>query len=129
MKGQPSSQNFFNSKTIRDAIDKATSPLQKIIDETNPIEFEALKNNPVDLSDMRVEEPYQIEPIEAKLHVDEFIELTKQQNDYFKSQLNKFDKYVSDVKKEAWFSRRVSIASVFIALASLLVAVLTAIFK
>lgn len=88
-----------------------------------------MKNNPVDLSDMRVEEPYQIEPIEAKLHVDEFIELTKQQNDYFKSQLNKFDKYVSDAKKEAWFSRRVSIASVFIALASLLVAVLTAIFK
>ena len=33
MKGQPSSQNFFNSKTMRDAIDKATSPLQKIIDE------------------------------------------------------------------------------------------------
>lgn len=123
MKGQPSSQNFFNSKTIRDAIDKATSPLQKIIDEANPIEFEALKNNPVDLSDMRVEEPYQIEPIEAKLHVDEFIELTKQQNDYFKAQLNKFDKYVSDAKKEAWFSRKVSIASIAIALASLFVAI------
>lgn len=82
-----------------------------------------------ELDTFKAADPYEITPLDELLRIDELLNVLKEQARVLKAQNEAFKDYVADARKETWFSRRVSIASVFIALASLLVAVLTAIFK
>lgn len=82
-----------------------------------------------ELDTFKAADTYEITPLDELLRIDELLNVLKEQARVLKAQNEAFKGYVEDARKETWFSRRVSIASVFIALASLLVAVLTAIFK
>lgn len=66
---------------------------------------------------------YEITPLDELLRIDELLNVLKEQARVLNAQNEAFKGYVEDARKETWFSRRVSIASVVIALVSLLVAI------
>nr|DAT26105.1 MAG TPA: vesicle-associated membrane protein 2 [Caudoviricetes sp.] len=110
---------------------KVHTPFEDIpnIDEVLKQKQNDMQARAQDLSTFRVADTFKPTPLDEQLRISELLNVLKEQARVLKAQNEAFKDYVADARKETWFSRRVSIASVFIALASLLVAVLTAIFK
>lgn len=78
-----------------------------------------------DLNIARVADLVDPTPLDEQLRINELLGVLREQARVLKAQNEAFKDYVADARKETWFSRIVSIASVVIALASLLVAVFT----
>ena len=76
-----------------------------------------------ELDAFKTADTYEITPLDELLRIDELLSVLKEQARVLNAQNEAFKGYVEDARKETWFSRRVSIASVFIALESLLVAI------
>lgn len=76
-----------------------------------------------ELDSLKVADTYKITPLDELLRIDELLSVLKEQARVLNAQNEAFKGYVEDARKETWFSRRVSIASVVIALVSLLVAI------
>ena len=76
-----------------------------------------------DLSTFRVADTVKLTPLDEQLRINELLDVLKEQARVLNAQNEAFKGYVEDARKETWFSRRVSIASVVIALVSLLVAI------
>ena len=64
-------------------------------------------------------------PLDEQLRINELLVVLREQARVLNAQNEAFREYVEDARKETWFSRIVSVVSVVIALASLLVAVFT----
>jgi hypothetical protein len=76
-----------------------------------------------ELDTPKVAGTYEITPLDELLRIDELLNVLKEQARVLNAQNEAFKGYVEDARKETWFSRIVSIVSVVIALASLVVAV------
>lgn len=122
------------------------SPLQKVINETaKPSNFskihtpfedmpnisELLQQTQEiqDLSITRAADLVDPTPLDEQLRINDLLGVLKEQARVLNAQNEAFKGYVEDARKETWFSRIVSIVSVVIALASLLVAVFTLVSK
>ena len=64
-------------------------------------------------------------PLDEQLRINELLVVLREQARVLNAQNEAFRGYVEDTRKETWFSRIVSVVSVVIALASLLVTVFT----
>lgn len=82
-----------------------------------------------DLSIARAADLVDPTPLDEQLRINDLLGVLKEQARVLNAQNETFKGYVEDARKETWFSRIVSIASVVIALASLLVAVFTLVSK
>lgn len=78
-----------------------------------------------DLSIARAADLVDPTPLDEQLRINDLLDVLKEQARVLKTQNEAFKGYVEDARKETWFSRIVSIISVVIALASLLVTVFT----
>ena len=78
-----------------------------------------------DLSIARAADLVDPTPLDEQLRINDLLGVLKEQALVLKAQNEAFKGYVEDARKETWFSRIVSIVSVVIALASLLVTVFT----
>lgn len=76
-----------------------------------------------ELDTCKAADTYEITPLDELLRIDELLSVLKEQARVLNAQNEAFKGYVEDARRETWFSRRVSIASVAIALASLFVAI------
>lgn len=118
------------------------SPLQKVVNETaKPSNFSKIHTPFEDMPDAGelLQQVQQIQdlsiaraadlvdptPLDKQLRINELMGVLKEQARVLKAQNEAFKGYIEDARKETWFSRIVSIVSVVIALASLLVAVFT----
>lgn len=118
------------------------SPLQKAVNETaKPSNFSKIHTPFEDMPDASelLQQVQQIQdlsiaraadlvdptPLDKQLRINELMGVLKEQARVLNAQNEAFRGYVEDARKETWFSRIVSIVSVVIALASLLVAVFT----
>lgn len=68
-------------------------------------------------------------PLDEQLRINELLVVLREQARVLNAQNEAFRGYVEDTRKETWFSRIVSVVSVVIALASLLVAVFALVSK
>lgn len=82
-----------------------------------------------DLSIARAADLVDQTPLDEQLRINDLLGVLKEQARVLNAQNETFRGYVEDARKETWFSRIVSIVSVVIALASLLVAVFTLVSK
>ena len=122
------------------------SPLQKAVGETaKPFDFskintffddvpdvdELLQRNQEiqDWSIAKAADLIDPTPLDEQLRINDLLGVLKEQALVLKAQNEAFKGYVEDARRETWFSRIVSIVSVVIALASLLVAVFTLVTK
>ena len=78
-----------------------------------------------DLSIARAADLVDPTPLDKQLRINELMGVLKEQARVLNAQNEASKGYVEDARKETWFSRIVSIVSVVIALASLLVTVFT----
>ena len=118
------------------------SPMQKAINETvKPSNFSKIHTPFEDMPDAGelLQQVQQIQdlsiaraadlvdptPLDKQLRINELMGVLKEQARVLNAQNEAFKGYVEDARKETWFSRIVSIVSVVIALASLLVTVFT----
>ena len=118
------------------------SPLQKAINETaKPSNFSKIHTPFEDMTDVSelLQQTREIQdwsiakaadlidptPLDEQLRINELLVVLREQARVLNAQNEAFRGYVEDARKETWFSRIVSVVSVVIALASLLVAVFT----
>nr|DAI23146.1 MAG TPA: hypothetical protein [Caudoviricetes sp.] len=118
------------------------SPLQKVVNETvKPSNFSKIHTPFEDMTDVSelLQQTREIQdwsiakaadlidptPLDEQLRINELLVVLREQARVLNAQNEAFRGYVEDARKETWFSRIVSVASVVIALASLLVAVFT----
>ena len=118
------------------------SPMQKAINETvKPSNFSKIHTPFEDMPDAGelLQQVQQIQdlsiaraadlvdptPLDKQLRINELMGVLKEQARVLNAQNEAFKGYIEDARKETWFSRIVSIVSVVIALASLLVTVFT----
>ena len=118
------------------------SPLQKVVNETvKPSNFSKIHTPFEDMTDVSelLQQTREIQdwsiakaadlidptPLDEQLRINELLVVLREQARVLNAQNEAFRGYVEDARKETWFSRIVSIVSVVIALASLLVAVFT----
>ena len=122
------------------------SPLQKAVNETvKPSNFSKIHTPFEDMPDVSelLQQTREIQdwsiaraadlvdptPLDEQLRINDLLGVLKEQACVLNAQNEAFRGYVEDARKETWFSRIVSIVSVVIALASLLVAVFTLVSK
>lgn len=118
------------------------SPLQKVVNETvKPSNFSKIHTPFEDMTDVSelLQQTREIQdwsiaraadlidptPLDEQLRINELLVVLREQARVLNAQNEAFRGYVEDARKETWFSRIVSVVSVVIALASLLVAVFT----
>ena len=118
------------------------SPLQKVVNETvKPSNFSKIHTPFEDMTDVSelLQQTREIQdwsiakaadlidptPLDEQLRINELLVVLREQARVLNAQNEAFRGYVEDARKETWFSRIVSIVSVVIALASLLVTVFT----
>lgn len=118
------------------------SPLQKVVNETvKPSNFSKVHTPFEDMTDVSelLQQTREIQdwsiaraadlvdptPLDEQLRINELLVVLREQARVLNAQNKAFRGYVEDARKETWFSRIVSVVSVVIALASLLVAVFT----
>ena len=118
------------------------SPIQKAVNETvKPSNFSKIHTPFEDMPDAGelLQQVQQIQdlsiaraadlvdptPLDKQLRINDLLGVLKEQARVLNAQNEAFKGYVEDARKETWFSRIVSIVSVVIALASLLVTVFT----
>lgn len=118
------------------------SPLQKVVNETvKPSNFFKIHTPFEDMTDVSelLQQTREIQdwsiakaadlidptPLDEQLRINELLVVLREQARVLNAQNEAFRGYVEDARKETWFSRIVSVVSVVIALASLLVAVFT----
>lgn len=118
------------------------SPMQKAVNETvKPSNFSKIHTPFEDMPDAGelLQQVQQIQdlsiaraadlvdptPLDKQLRINDLLGVLKEQARVLNAQNEAFKGYVEDARKETWFSRIVSIVSVVIALASLLVTVFT----
>ena len=104
---------------------KVHTPFEDIpnIDEVLKQKQDDMQARAQDLSTFRVADTVKLTPLDEQLRINELLDVFKEQARVLNAQNEAFKGYVEDARKETWFSRRVSIASVVIALVSLLVAI------
>ena len=119
-----------------------SSPLQKVVNETvKPSNFSKIHTPFEDMTDVSelLQQTREIQdwsiakaadlidptPLDEQLRINELLVVLREQARVLNAQNEAFRGYVEDARKETWFSRIVSVVSVVIALASLLVAVFT----
>ncbi len=118
------------------------SPLQKVVNETvKPSNFSKIHTPFEDMTDVSelLQQTREIQdwsiakaadlidptPLDEQLRINELLVVLREQARVLNAQNEAFRGYVEDARKETWFSRIVSVVSVVIALASLLVVVFT----
>lgn len=118
------------------------SPMQKVVNETvKPSNFSKIHTPFEDMTDVSelLQQTREIQdwsiakaadlidptPLDEQLRINELLVVLREQARVLNAQNEAFRGYVEDARKETWFSRIVSVVSVVIALASLLVAVFT----
>ena len=118
------------------------SPLQKVVNETvKPSNFSKIHTPFEDMTDVSelLQQTREIQdwsiakaadlidptPLDEQLRINELLVVLREQARVLNAQNEAFRGYVEDARKETWFSCIVSVVSVVIALASLLVAVFT----